>query len=362
MSEIWPLDVNNKLSRVAMDAIHPFKCLLLMPFEARFDQVAEILHKTVSETIKSFGATQFEAELPEIKRIDWVTSSGVIQQDIWKEITEADLVFCDITGYNPNVMFEGGVCAAWKEMNQVVFIKDRFFKQQSAFDIAPIRYTEYELTTDGIEKFRDKVVKLTSDALIGFPDRQGDTPRLTWPLEIDFKDNQDDLRIYTPPYAHRRVAKEWLEFGSTTHFSHSWASVGKEKFYCFQLDFIARFSNPNPISAYIGVGLRSQHYYANFAHFVYLTRDGRIWITEPNEEPPEFYKGKELRPAKQIDLDADHHFRVVFNQSILSIEVDDFSQGFEVAQMKKVFGPGLIRFQPYRSWMAIKKVKVAESP
>lgn len=91
-----------------------------------------------------------------------------------------------------------------------------------------------------------------------------------------------------------------------------------------------------------------------------MTRDGKIWITEPDEEPPSFYKGRELRPATSIDLDADHHFRIKFNQSILSIEVDDFSDTVQVAQMKKVFGPGLIRFQSFRSWMAIKKVKVTD--
>lgn len=360
MSEIWPLDVKNKLSGAGADAIRPFKCLLLMPFEARFNQVAEIINKIVLEKIKNFGDILSETELPKIERLDWITSSGVIQQEIWQKIAEADLVFCDITGYNPNVMFESGVCAAWKEMKQVVFIKDRFFKQQSAFDIAPIRYTEYELTSDGMKGFQDKIARLTEDVLIAFPDGQGSSPVITLPLDINFQNNRDDLRIYTPPYAHRRVTKERLEFGSSTHFSHSWASVGKEKFYCFQLEFIARFSNPNPISAYIGVGLRSQHYYANFAHFIYLTRDGRIWITEPNEEPPNFYEGKDLRPAKPIDLDADHYFRIVFSQSNLNLQVDDFSESFEVAKMKKVFGSGLIRFQPYRSWMAIKEVKVAQ--
>jgi hypothetical protein len=130
MSEIWPLDVKNKLSGGATDALRPFKCLLLMPFEGRFNQVVEVINKAVLEKIKSLGDILPETELPQIERLDWITSSGVIQQEIWQKIDEADLVFCDITGYNPNVMFESGVCAAWKEMKQVVFIKDRFFKQQ----------------------------------------------------------------------------------------------------------------------------------------------------------------------------------------------------------------------------------------
>jgi len=162
-----------------------------MPFEGRFDQVAEVIRNTVENVTTDFSK-HFGMELPDIKRIDWVTSTGVIQQEIWQEIGEADLVFCDITGYNPNVMFESGVCAAWKEMKQIVFIKDRFFKQQSAFDIAPIRYTEYELTSDGMTRFQEKIAKLTTDVLLGFPDRQGSSPSIQLPLEIDFKENRDD--------------------------------------------------------------------------------------------------------------------------------------------------------------------------
>lgn len=359
MSEVWPLDVKNSLSRAATDAIRPFKCLLLMPFERRFDPVAEIIQSTVKGEVKNFTKNDvFDMNPPVIDRLDWVTSAGVIQQEIWQRIAEADLIFCDITGYNPNVMIESGVCAAWKERKQVVFIKDHFFKQESAFDIQPIRYTEYALTSDGLKLFQKKVATLTRDVLIGFPDGQGSSPNIQSPLEIDFKDNHDDLKIYTPPFAHRRVIDGALEFGSLGFFAQSWASVGKEKFLNFALEFLARFSNPLPDAAYIGVGLRSQHYYANFAHILYLKRDGSIVITEPNEDPPLFYKDNVLRQATPIDLTAYHHFRVVFNESVLSVKVDDFSHTFQVAQMKKVLGPGLIRFQAHKSWMAINQVKV----
>jgi hypothetical protein len=258
-------------------------------------------------------------------------------------------------------MFESGVCAAWKEMKQVVFIKDGFFKQQSAFDIAPIRYTEYELTSDGIEKFKHKVAKLTLDALIGFPDRQGSSPSIILPIEMDFDDNRDDLRIYTPPFAHRRVTNGYLEFGSREFFSHSWASIGKEKFINFMLEFTGRSINRKPNSGYIGVGVRSMHYFANFAHILYLNHDGRIIITQPDEDPPNFYKDLELRQATPTNLEEDHSFQVVFNESYLSVQIDDFSRSFQVAEMKKVFGGGLIRFQSYGCWMGIKKIKVTDA-
>lgn len=358
MSDIWPFDVKRRQSAAALNALRPFKCVLLMPFEARFDQIAEVIRRTVENTLKSFAADLFP-DLPQIKRLDWITSSGVIQQEIWEEIAEADLVFCDITGYNPNVMFEVGVSAAWKEIGQVVFIKDHFFKQQAAFDIAPMRYTEYELTSNGLPKFEDQIVQLTRNVLIGFPDRQGSSPPVSLPLAVDFKDNRDDLRLYTPPFAHRRVINGALEFGSILFFSHSWASIGKEKFDNFELKFSALFVNPQPNSdTWIGVGLRSQHFFANFAHIFYLRRDGTIIMVEPNEQQPKFYEDIVLRSATQIDLSTFHDFQITFTESTLRVQVDDFTHTFNVRQMQKVFGPGLIRFQSYKSWMAIKRVRV----
>jgi hypothetical protein len=136
-----------------------------MPFEQRFDQVADVIKDTVLRIAASFPFL----EQPRIDRVDWITSTGVIQQDIWQKVYEADLVFCDITGFNPNVLFESGVCAAWKDIKQVAFIRDHFFRQQSAFDIAPIRYIEYSLTEDRIGDFQQKIAKVVSDAVLPSP-------------------------------------------------------------------------------------------------------------------------------------------------------------------------------------------------
>jgi hypothetical protein len=358
MSDIWPYDVKVSQSIAAVNALRPFKCVMLMPFEPRFDQVAVIIREAVSQTIQQLAA-MFGPEPPRIERLDWVTSAGVIQQEIWEKILEADLIFCDVTGYNPNVLFESGVAAAWKNLGQVVFIKDHFFKQQSAFDIAPLRYTEYELTSNGLPRFQEQIIQLTRAALIAFPDLQGTAPTIHLPFEVDFKDSRDDLRIYTPPFAHRRVVDGTLEFGSILFFPYSWATIGQEKFLNFELEFSARFSNPQPPNdTWIGVGLRSQHFFANFSHIFYLRRDGFIIITEPNEQPPNFYEDVVLRQATPIDLSAEHRFRVEFEESKLVVELDDFSHRFEVAHMPKVFGPGLIRLQSYRTWMAISHVKL----
>jgi len=358
MSQVWPLDVGSKLNRGPTEPLRPFKCLLLMPFESRFDKVADVVRSTVLEVFAEFRNFPFE-ELPHIKRLDWVTSSGVIQSEIWDEVRGADLVFCDVTGYNANVMFEAGVCAAWKRMEQVVFVRDHFYKGQSPFDLAPIRYTEYELTGDGIATFKQKLHRLTFGAMSAFPDAQGVPSPVRMPLKMDFREGHDDLRLYTPPFAHRRLLNDALEFGSLSFFSHSWASLGKGSFLNLDLRFTARFANPHP-DAYIGVGLRSQHFFANFGHIIYLKQDGAIVMTRPDETPPNFYTDLMLRQATKIDVVRDHVFQIRFDRKTLRVKVDDFEATFQVAKMPKVFGPGLIRFQCFRCWMALVEVTLSE--
>ncbi len=357
MSEIWPLDVNEREARSPEEGIRSFRCLILVPLGGGFDDVTETIKNVVEDHVRRFYlVAQTE---PIVERLDWVISSGVIQQEIWERIIHSDLIFCDITGYNPNVMFECGICAAWKEIEKVVFIKDHFFKQESAFDIAPKRYTEYEMTSRGRPEFIKRVKKFVDQALIQYPDGQAKSVKVSLPLEIDFNQGRDNKIIYTPPFAHRRVIEGRLEFGSSQVFSHSWASIGKKRFDNFQIEFEAKFSNiVNEKEAWIGIGLRSQHYAPSFAHIFYLRANGMIIIAEPNDDPPEFYKDNRLRNVTQIDTDKDYLFRVSFNNTILEVEIDGFSRSFRVEQMRKVFADGLIRLQAFYCWMALKRLKL----
>jgi hypothetical protein len=359
MSEVWPLDVVNRLRKAGFDRLRPFKCLLLMPFESRFNHVAHEIKSCLHE-IHTLWPNISPDQLPSIARLDWVTSSGVIQNEIWENIAESDLIFCDITGYNPNVMFESGVAAALKRMTQVVFIRDHFFKQQSPFDIAPIRYTEYELTSDGLPLFREKLKIIIHDAYKAFPDDLIETIPISFPANINFYGNHDDLRIYTPPFAHRRIVDGALEFGSLSFFSESWASLGNVPVLHFDLEFEAAFRNPIDDKAWIGVGLRSQHFFANYAHILYLKQDGSITITQPNEIPPDFFSNIQLREPTLIDGQDFHHFHIRFSQDLLLLTIDNFSTSLDLAKLPKVFGPGLIRFQSALSWMAIKEINASE--
>src|SRR4051812_22906008 len=106
MSDVWPQSVFRSVSTHPDDTFRPFRCLLLMPFGgARFDELAATLERIVREHVKGYLPDVHWGDAV-VERLDWVTSAGAIQNQIWERIANADLVFCDITGQNPNVMFE----------------------------------------------------------------------------------------------------------------------------------------------------------------------------------------------------------------------------------------------------------------
>jgi len=336
-----------------------------MPFREEFAVVAEILKARVSEVAEELF-TRYGFHLPEINRIDWVKSTGVIQDQIWHELLSADLVFCDITDHNPNVMFEAGVASAWKPIHKVVFIKNKSFEANHPFDISPIRYIEYDLSSsDSIKAFKDAIGAVTENAIFPFPDEQIVAPSIHLPLRLNFSEGIDDLRLYTPPYCHRRVVDGAFQFGSLFSYPHSWASVGNSRLLNIKLEFEARFAASTSLGeeCKIGVGLRSQHFYANFAHILVLGADGSILVTEPNNEPNNYYPYANivLRGPTKIDPFSLHSFRLLFNERQLNIVVDDFSKTFMVAEMKRVLGPGLVRFHATRAWMDITHLELSEA-
>lgn len=75
-------------------------------------------------------------------RADYVASSNYIIIDILKKIVESDIVICDLSGRNPNVLYELGVRQAFNL--PTVLIKD--IKTPRIFDIQGLRTTEYSQT------------------------------------------------------------------------------------------------------------------------------------------------------------------------------------------------------------------------
>lgn len=359
MSRVWPYDVKVNEPFIPIDPLRPFKCLLLMPFKPQFAVVAELLKSWVDELAEELLAP-YGLQLPQIKRLDWINSSGAIQDQLWHELLEADLVFCDITDYNHNVLFEAGVAAGWKPIHKVAFILSSTSSAPHPFDLFPLRYFKYDLTDAGIPAFRESIRAVTRDAIIPFPDEQIVASAITLPAEFDFATGLDDLRLYTPPYCHRRVVSGALQFGSLFLYSHSWASVGNTRLLNVHLHFEARFGarlTEGPDSK-IGAALRSQNYYANFAHVLVLGADGSIILTEPEATAPGAYRNITLRGATPIDPSAIHDFEMTFTETNLQIRIDEFEATFPTSDMHAVLGPGIVRFHGTRAFMEITKATI----
>src|SRR5215211_6820123 len=89
----------------------PFTCVVLMPFSAEsadtFVSVSEALEPLGVATLRLGGAIEIQTATSIERRF----SKGA---EFW-HITEADLVIADITGSDPNVMYEIGIAHALRK-------------------------------------------------------------------------------------------------------------------------------------------------------------------------------------------------------------------------------------------------------
>ena len=88
-------------------------------------------------------------------RVDKISLSSWITKDIRKCIEMADVVIADITGSNPNVMFELGWALALGK--KPIVIRQQEDPDKVPFDVKDIRYISYSNSWSGIEKLYKKI-------------------------------------------------------------------------------------------------------------------------------------------------------------------------------------------------------------
>src|SRR5688572_25503645 len=76
----------------------PGTCFVIMPFRKPFDGY---YRDVIAPAIETAGLTAVRA--------DEINKPGVILNQIWKGITEAQICLADLTGRNANVMYEVGL-------------------------------------------------------------------------------------------------------------------------------------------------------------------------------------------------------------------------------------------------------------
>ncbi len=130
-------------------------CGIIMPIssidgcdESHWAEVLEI----IIESIENAG---FEGSL--VSNADEV---GIIQKRIIQNLYENPIVVCDVSGKNPNVMFELGMRLAFDK--PTIIIKDD--KTSYSFDTSPIEHIEYprDLRFSKVVEFKDKLTEKIS--------------------------------------------------------------------------------------------------------------------------------------------------------------------------------------------------------
>jgi len=109
-------------------------------------------------------------------RADDTTKTDYIVVGVIQKITESCMVLCDLSGRNPNVMYELGVRHAFNK--HVVLIKDR--RTDKCFDIQGLRYVEYDesLRIATVQKDISRIQSSITETASAGPDDMNSIVRL----------------------------------------------------------------------------------------------------------------------------------------------------------------------------------------
>lgn len=106
------------------------KAFVIMPFAPEFDDVYDVIRQSVSALGEDLVAT----------RLDEVRAAGRITDDLLQELEGAALCIADVTGSNPNVMWEVGFAAALHKPTVAISQATTTLP----FDIRDVRTLEYD--------------------------------------------------------------------------------------------------------------------------------------------------------------------------------------------------------------------------
>lgn len=107
------------------------KCFVIMPFAKDFDDVYATIRRAVG-TVREGQVQCF--------RLDEVKAAGRITDDLVRELNESSICIADLTGCNPNVMWEVGYAMALRK--SVIFISQDV--DSLPFDLRLMRTISYQ--------------------------------------------------------------------------------------------------------------------------------------------------------------------------------------------------------------------------
>ena len=111
---------------------------VMMPFKREFDEV----HDTIKAACGDLGLTTC--------RVDDIYGPTKIMDDIFSTVVQSHAVVSDLTGRNPNVLYETGLAHAL-DRNVVTIVQN---DQDVPFNLRHIRFVRYLQNAEGLGKLR----------------------------------------------------------------------------------------------------------------------------------------------------------------------------------------------------------------
>jgi hypothetical protein len=80
---------------------------------------------------------------------------GLILSQVWNQILTSEVVIADVSGINPNVIFELGLCYGLHR-SPILLVRD---PKELPFNLRNLRYIEYKNSAGGALKLRDDLTR-----------------------------------------------------------------------------------------------------------------------------------------------------------------------------------------------------------
>lgn len=342
-NSVWPYDTNQEpMPPRNSDSIDPITCFVASPFDPkhRWDDLFNLIQTVATEVGKSVG-------IP-IKcfRADHITSAGVIHPEIWKAIRTADLIIVDVSGQNGNVMLELGIAASWKRKEHVIILRDKHDEKPRIFDINPARHLEYEVTHGGLQRLMQGLSHVIGDAISSIPFKAIPKGLVTLPFTASLV-GKDAQELYTEDVTHRCLLPDCLEFGTPLNYRHSWMSLGDLTApnirVQLEMKMTLEISPDTSLTPFMGVMIRGQSFFANWGHLILIKKDGRAYLTMP-EDGSGKYHDEPLGQLAPYDMREFTRFDVAIDSQALTMKINNQTFEKRLSEMPYVFSAGRIIF------------------
>ena len=362
-SSIWPFDHYQELHSISRTNPLELIVFLASPFNPknRYDDLQEFCQQVCVQL-----AAQMAVPIT-CQRGDTPSTPEIIHQDIWNYIQNSDALIFDISEGNQNVMIELGVACTLRDKNQVIIIKDSESEVKNIFDISPARYLVYDRRKIFDHFFFQQLMNALQFSLTSAPYIPYKFDEVLLPVTIDYKNPESFSKLLGPPNLHRRKTNEGLEFGSFFYYQYSWLTLGKENYSNIHITTKMKFVEPDSIfsndQGWIGLSLRSQHYYANFTHLFYVKTDGSVVYARPLDDNGR-YENLDLGKFSDFNKNQWINFDIKFDEYSLDISICDVTKKFIIANKEHMpfcYHSGMVRFQTNRARACIQSI-TAEYP